>query len=79
MSFGGVDHYQPHGVVDHAEYRQFAIDPIDGLTSQNIHLHRGLEMTQVCLDLPAAAVEFGYGLPGVSLGIDQRGHERDLA
>ena len=79
MHFGGVDHHEPHRVVDDAEHGEFSVDPIDGLAAENIHPHRGLEVTHVRLYLPSATVEVGHGRLGIPSGIKQRGDERHLS
>ena len=79
MSFGGMDHHQPNGVVDDAERSKLPIDAIGGVASQDVHPHRRLEMAQVGLDLPPTTVELGNSLLGIALGIKQRGDERHLA
>ncbi len=76
MCFAGMDHHQAHGVVDDAEHGELPEDPVGRLAAQDIHLHRRLEMAQVRLDLPSKTVELGDGLLGITLGIEQRGHER---
>jgi hypothetical protein len=47
--------------VNDAEHRQFRLDPIDGLTSQDVQPRPGAEMTQVRLDLPSTTVESSHG------------------
>ena len=74
--FGTVDDDDSNCVVDDAKHGKLSIDSFNGLATQDVHLHRGLEVTQVCLDLPSATVEFGNGVFGVAFGIKQRRDER---
>ncbi len=79
MSFGTMDHHESHCVVDHAKDGEFSVDAIDALAAQYVHLHRGLEMTQVRLDLPSASIEVGDRALGIPSGVKQRGDERHLS
>jgi len=74
-----VDHHEPNGVVDDAEHGEFAADPIGGLATQDVHAHRGLEVTQVRLDLPPPAAECRPRRFGIPVRIEQRGDDCDLA
>ncbi len=74
-----MDHHEPNRVVDHAEHGEFSVDANDGLAAQDVHPHRGFEVTQVRLDLPSEAVELGHRLLGIAFGIKQRGDERHLS
>ena len=79
MSFSAMDHHESNRVVDDAEYSEFSVDAIDAVAAQHVHPHRGLEMTQVRLDLPSASIKLGNGLLGIPLGVKQRGDERHLS
>ena len=79
MGVSSMDHHEPNRVVDHAEHGKLSMDAVDSLAAQDIHSHRGLEMTQVRLDLPSATVEFDNGLLGIPLRIKQRGDERHFS
>ena len=79
MSFGGVDHYETDGVVDDAEHGEFSVYSVNGLTTQDVHPHGGLEVAQVDLDLPSKPIEFGNVLLGIPFWIKQRCRNRYFA
>ena len=64
MGAGRFEHRQADEVVGDQVHRQFLVDHRGGLAAQEVHAHRGLDVAEKQLGLPAAAVEVGEGFGG---------------
>jgi hypothetical protein len=61
LSLSGLEHGHTDQVIDQEKHGQFFQHALDGLTTQHLHPHRGLEMPKAGFDIPAQPI----GRPGV--------------
>ena len=75
LSARGFEHDQSDEIVSESVHRQFFENPFDRMTAQHFHFHGCLEMAEVGLDAPTAAIEFSDGAGGITNRIDERGDD----
>ena len=79
LASGGLEHDQPHQVVDQHEYQQLFHDRVDPVALEHVQAEGDLQVAQIHLDLPSQAVEFGDFAGRVRSRIQQCGDQDDLA
>jgi hypothetical protein len=66
---------QTDELVDHGKDRQCLQDTQDGLAVEPIHLHSGLELSQMGFGFPALVGQRGHVGTWIALDVDSRGHD----
>ena len=74
---GGFEHESADEVVSDEVHVEFAANHIGAETPQHVQVQDRFDVPEEELHLPAAAIEFGEGVSGEALGIEQRGRQKE--
>ena len=76
---GRFEHEGADEVVGDQVHVEFATNHVGTQTAQHVQVHDGFDVAEEEFDLPPASIEFGEGVSGEALGIEERGGEEEDA
>ena len=74
MEVGGLSHQRANEIVGQEVDGQFLTDHRRGFGAQHIHVHRGLEMSQIQLYFPSQPIQSGNIFLSIDDRVQQRGY-----
>ncbi len=72
---GGFVHQHAHAVVGDKVHDDFLVHHLRGFALENIHSHRGFDVSEEQFYIPALEVEIGEFIGGVGLCVSKGGND----